>query len=560
MPGDKLPAISGIAMKIRKATHSEYIAGLWKGNLAFDLLWQRVTPTPSDGDLHALETWRAPSFSWSSLNAPIIYDAPDDDEQKAPLPTIDVVSSTVIPSGLNALGTVSDAYLTLRGPTAPATLLGKHVRGAWEYTLVIKGTTLIKIAHDCCLVKAEAASGADGSQWTVRRAQHKQCLSEFEGPVLCLSVARHSDFISGIVLGHSEPAITTPCSTADAPALPSSAFDPPFSVSIPTEISSLVPTLSTEKPTALPSLAYGPEYSASIPTEVSTSVPAINTGVDQPNPSGTFTLPASLSFDPTKAPAFTLSLPISIITYGPSSSTPCSTEIIPTEAPEAPETPDASEAPEVPAVSTPCTEESETPVATAIPTKTPDASEVPEAPVSTPCTEEATKTPDATKAPEVPTVSATPTKSKARVTSTLTSVKTVTPKAPTGAAETPCSEEPQATATRAQAGIPALTPLPSEVPYPTASGASSPNAVRPSPNGGAHHSGRPGFGWGRPRPTGWGPRPNHGDSKPRPTGSVGPSPQGGSQPGKNEVPAGKASTTPCTLETRVRPTATGAAY
>lgn len=45
MPGDKLPAISGIATKIRKATHTEYIAGLWKGNLAFDLLWQRATST-----------------------------------------------------------------------------------------------------------------------------------------------------------------------------------------------------------------------------------------------------------------------------------------------------------------------------------------------------------------------------------------------------------------------------------------------------------------------------------------------------------------------------------
>ena len=44
MPGDKLPAISGIASKIRKATHSDYVAGLWKSNLVFDLLWQRAVP------------------------------------------------------------------------------------------------------------------------------------------------------------------------------------------------------------------------------------------------------------------------------------------------------------------------------------------------------------------------------------------------------------------------------------------------------------------------------------------------------------------------------------
>jgi hypothetical protein len=204
MPGDKLPAISGLASKIRKATHSEYIAGLWKGNLAFDLLWQRAAPTPSDRDLHALETWRAPSFSWSSLNAPITYYTPDDDERELSLSTIDLVSSAVIPAGLNALGTVSDAYLTLRGPTTIATLSGKYVCDAWEYTLLIKNTSTIKIVQDCCLVKAEVPSDSDKKQWTVRRAQYKQTLSEFEGPVLCLSVARYDDFISGIVLGLSE--------------------------------------------------------------------------------------------------------------------------------------------------------------------------------------------------------------------------------------------------------------------------------------------------------------------------------------------------------------------
>ncbi len=203
MPGDKLPAISGIASKIRKATHSEYIAGLWKNNFAFDLLWHRTTPAPSDGDFHALETWRAPSFSWSSLNAPVTYYTPDDDDREACLSNISLVTYTVIPTGLNLLGTVSDASLTLRGPTNLATLSGKYTRGEWEYVLLIKGTSAIQITHDCCLVKTEIASDADAQQWTVRRAQPKQTLSDFEGPVLCLTVARHNDFISGIVLGLS---------------------------------------------------------------------------------------------------------------------------------------------------------------------------------------------------------------------------------------------------------------------------------------------------------------------------------------------------------------------
>jgi hypothetical protein len=205
MPGDKLPAISGIASKIRKATHSEYIAGLWKSNLAFDLLWQRTVPTPTDGHSHALETWRAPSFSWSSLDAPVTYYTSDEVERETSRSNVSLVSSTVIPTGLNALGAVSDASLTLRGPTLTATLSGRSTSNSWRYVLIIRGTSAIQIAHDCCLVKSRwGSSDADGEQWTVRRAQPNESLAEFEAPVLCLSVARYNDFISGIVLGRSE--------------------------------------------------------------------------------------------------------------------------------------------------------------------------------------------------------------------------------------------------------------------------------------------------------------------------------------------------------------------
>ncbi|KAJ4988196.1 heterokaryon incompatibility protein [Stagonosporopsis vannaccii] len=204
MSGDKLPAISGIASKIRKATNSEYIAGLWKNNLAFDLLWQRAAPTSYDEEYHALETWRAPSFSWSSLNAPVTYYTPNDEEREMWISSINLVACTVNPTGLNMLGTVSDASLTLRGPANMAKLLSRYVHNAWQYTLVIKGTSAIQVTQDCCLVKARVATDADQGHWTVRRAQPKQSLSEFESAVLYLSVARNSDFISGIVLGLSE--------------------------------------------------------------------------------------------------------------------------------------------------------------------------------------------------------------------------------------------------------------------------------------------------------------------------------------------------------------------
>jgi len=288
--------------------------------------------------------------------------------------------------------------------------------------------------------------------------------------------------------------ITPPSTSAEATALPSSAY-PEYTASIPTELSSQVPAVSTGTPSALPTSAYG-EYPASIPTEVSSQVPAISTGLDQPAPSSTFTLAASESFNPTDAPAFTESTDVPNPTIGPESSTPCSSELLPTEAPV------------------------ESPV------QTPEASEVPQAP----------------EAPEVPATTAVP-------------IETPTPEVPSeGVEETPCTEEPEATATGVAAENPALTPLPTEAPFPT--GTATRNSGRPFPTGNWHHGDRPGFGYGRPRPSGWGSRPGHG--RPRPTGSFGS--YAGTQPEKFDFGLNKASSTPCTLETRVRPTATNAAY
>ncbi|KAJ4378449.1 hypothetical protein N0V86_006152 [Didymella sp. IMI 355093] len=357
--------------------------------------------------------------------------------------------------------------------------------------------------------------------------------------------------------------ITSPLTSIPATALPSIKYTAEFSVSIPTEISSQVaPTnpveysscVSASIPTEVHSqtaptnpVQYTSAVSASIPTEVPSQAPGISIGlpgisiglpgisiglsigIDQPNPSATFDLPASESFNPTNAPAFTKSTDIPNPTIGPASSTtPCSSEITATP---------------VPATSTPCTEEGEAPISTPVvieiptptpevPVETPEASEVPAA--STPCTEEG-------KAPaSTPAAIQTP---------------TPTPKVPSGAEETPCSEELQATATGAGTEVPTFTPLPTEVPVlsPISTGVPSRNSSRPSPTGNLHHAGRPGFGWGRPYPFAW-----HG--RPRPTRSFGPRPSASAQPEKHDFGPSKASSTPCTLETRVRPTATGAAY
>jgi hypothetical protein len=204
VPSDKLPAISGIANKIKDATGSSYIAGLWKDNLASDLLWS-ATPTSSSTSVYTLDTYRAPTFSWASLDTPVSYHIPDTDERESLRPAIILLSSKVALVGLNSLGMVSDASLRLRGPCQSAFLCASQRKdGVWEYTALVKGTSAIRILHDCLLSEDDVVtSSSQQTERTVRRAQRGSSVIEFKTPVLCLSVARYDAWISGLVLGVS---------------------------------------------------------------------------------------------------------------------------------------------------------------------------------------------------------------------------------------------------------------------------------------------------------------------------------------------------------------------
>jgi hypothetical protein len=203
VPSDKFPAVSGIASKIRKATHSEYLAGLWKGNLASDLLWN-ASPTRSATNSFALEIWRAPTFSWASLDIAVTYAHLDDEERETFTPTVALLASTTNPKGLNPLGTLSDASITVRGPVVESTLCSEQSRGTWRYFLLIKGTSTIPITPDCLLVETAFKTEATGEkQLTVRRAQSSESAQSFKAPVLCLSVARYDNLVAGLVLGIS---------------------------------------------------------------------------------------------------------------------------------------------------------------------------------------------------------------------------------------------------------------------------------------------------------------------------------------------------------------------
>jgi len=123
MQSDKLVAISGMVGLLETLTGDECLAGLWRGNMPGCLLW---TVRWQDDDTGANRVdlvnnkcpkqveWRAPSWSWASLNLPV--ESPQTlgvytDRRTAEQAT--VIEATV---QRKPNGSLKDAKLVLRGP------------------------------------------------------------------------------------------------------------------------------------------------------------------------------------------------------------------------------------------------------------------------------------------------------------------------------------------------------------------------------------------------------------------------------------------------------------
>jgi hypothetical protein len=65
---DKLRAISGCAQWIKAKTNDNYMAGLWRSDLRTQLFWYS-----DDRDSSSQKTYRAPSWSWASVNGRVKF-------------------------------------------------------------------------------------------------------------------------------------------------------------------------------------------------------------------------------------------------------------------------------------------------------------------------------------------------------------------------------------------------------------------------------------------------------------------------------------------------------
>lgn len=111
-PGDKLPALSGLASRMRKRTGDVYLAGLWRTDLGRGLLWN--VRSFFDGSVYVNNSSRAPSWSWASLDLEVEWKILPVKRYNHNAMDFRVLGASAEPAGLDPFGQVRVPSALLR--------------------------------------------------------------------------------------------------------------------------------------------------------------------------------------------------------------------------------------------------------------------------------------------------------------------------------------------------------------------------------------------------------------------------------------------------------------
>ena len=145
MSKDKLVAISGIVKRLQPVFKTDYLAGLWRDDLLEQLLWQVESYRKAGRDLAGEQRpeYRAPSWSWASVDAPI-RSRPDLLPNIVHIATI--VEAHVTPVTEDVTGQVADGYIRLRAPLFPVDIdapMHSYSNLSWDWGQLESSTETI---------------------------------------------------------------------------------------------------------------------------------------------------------------------------------------------------------------------------------------------------------------------------------------------------------------------------------------------------------------------------------------------------------------------------------
>lgn len=145
---DKLVAISGIANIVGACLQDSYAAGLWLNDMPRALLWSPYEEETLPNSLHKSSLpsiYRAPSWSWASIDGPISCFVCRERLPQAPIATVLEVSTTLV--GPDPYGQVSAGHLKIRGPLKRATVSEKSQKWPEQPLLKFEGWSEGDMTH-----------------------------------------------------------------------------------------------------------------------------------------------------------------------------------------------------------------------------------------------------------------------------------------------------------------------------------------------------------------------------------------------------------------------------
>ncbi|KFY29082.1 hypothetical protein V493_02567 [Pseudogymnoascus sp. VKM F-4281 (FW-2241)] len=139
---DKLVALSGLAARMQKHTQSQYLAGMWRKHLAYQLLWNSSSIQWVVSTSRPIN-YTAPSWSWASMHghiedACVVRHA---DDREIVLEILDV--GVDIESDKNPFGQVRGGFLRLRCSLAKTGVyLEESPKNRGSFRLIVDGLRL----------------------------------------------------------------------------------------------------------------------------------------------------------------------------------------------------------------------------------------------------------------------------------------------------------------------------------------------------------------------------------------------------------------------------------
>ena len=130
---DRLVALSGIAHKLQRTilTNDIYLEGLWKNDLAFELLWDVQEPqVPTPGDVYIAPTW-----SWASRSGTVPC---EEEVWVSAIPLIDIINARTLTINHDPMGHVHGGSIRLSGFLAHGNVSRVNVTGSPKPHIALK--------------------------------------------------------------------------------------------------------------------------------------------------------------------------------------------------------------------------------------------------------------------------------------------------------------------------------------------------------------------------------------------------------------------------------------